>query len=57
MRPWGFGIDVVGRHRTDATPIIDAGVYQPLQQPGAEVGRRLYADIARHDQTRGRDGP
>ena len=61
VRPGRLGIDVVGRDRRDAAPVVDAGREQAVERVGIEVRRRLDAHLRR--RTRGararssRDGP
>jgi hypothetical protein len=48
-RPRPFGVHVVGRHRGDAAPVVDAGVEQQAEVV-AEVGRRLDVDLRRQHE-------
>ena len=38
VRPGRFGIDVIDSHRRYAAPVVDAGLDQPPQPPGAQIG-------------------
>ena len=57
MRPRRFGIDVIGRHRRDAAPVVDAGGDQTAERAGAEIGRRLNVHRRFEDQPRDGDSP
>ncbi len=52
-----LGIDVIGRHRRDAAPIIDAGGDQLRERAGAQIGRRLDVHARPEDQPRHGDRP
>ncbi len=54
-RPRPLGIDVIGRHRRHATPVVDARVEQQPEVV-AQVGRRLHMNVGRQQHTRQRDG-
>ncbi len=52
-RPGPLGVDVVGRDRGDAAPVVDAGMEQGCQVVG-EVRWRLHVDLGReHEPGRG----
>ena len=57
VRPGRLGVDVVGRHRRDAAPVVDAGADQLRQALGLQVGRRLDVHGRPEDQARHGDGP
>ena len=48
---------MVGGHRRDAAPVVDAGLEQPVEGGRVEVGRRLDAHRRREKQARERDRP
>ena len=56
LGPGPFGVHVVGGHRRDAAPVVDAGVEQHAEVVG-EVGRGLHVDVGRQDQAGDRDRP
>ncbi len=56
-RPRPLGIDVVGRHRRNAAPIVDAGVDQARQRAVGEIGRRLDIHRGAEQDARHRDRP
>ena len=47
-----FWIDVIGRHRRDAAPVVDACCDQLRQRAGPQVRRRLNAHARPENQTR-----
>ena len=55
--PRRLGIDVVGRHRRDAAPVVDAGLEQPREAVVGQVRRRLQRHVGRQDQARDGDRP
>ena len=55
-RPGPLGVDVVGRDRRHAAPVVDAGLEQRRQIVG-EVRRRLHVDLGRQHQPGRRNGP
>ena len=54
-RPRALGVDVVGRDRRDAAPVVDAGVEQHAEVVG-QVGRGLEVDVRGQDQAGQGDG-
>ena len=57
LRPRRFGIDVVGRHRRHAAPVVDAGRDQLGQRAAAQIGRRLDVHRRPEQHARDRDRP
>ena len=57
LRPRRFRVDVVGRHRRHAAPIVDAGPDELRQILGPQVRRRLNVDRRAEDQAGDRDRP
>ncbi len=57
LGPRRLGVDVVGRHRRDAAPVVDARLEQPRELVVGEVRRRLQRHLGRQDQPRHRDRP
>ena len=55
--PGGLGIDVVGRHRRDAAPVVDAGLEQAREAVVGEVRRGLQRHVVGQDQPRDGDRP
>ncbi len=56
-RPRRFGIHMVGRHRRDAAPVVQASADQARIDAGRQVGRRLDVHVGPEDQPRLGDGP
>ena len=48
---------MVGRHRRDAAPVVQAGADQARIDAGRQVGRRLDVHVGPEDQPRLGDGP
>ena len=57
MRPGPLGVHMIGRHRRNAAPIIDAGANEARQRVGLQVRRRLDVHGRAEDQPRDGDGP
>ncbi len=55
--PRRLGIHMVGRHRRNAAPIVQAGADQARIDAGRQVGRRLDVHVRPEDLARDSDGP
>ena len=52
MRPGRFRVDEIGCHRRYPAPVVDAGIDEPRQHAGAQVGRRLNVHLRPQHQSR-----
>ena len=52
LRPGRFRVDVIGGHRRDPAPIVDAGADEPCEGCGAQIGRGLNIHGGTQDEPR-----
>ena len=57
VRPGRLRVDEVGSHGRYAAPVVDAGIDEPRQHAGAQVGRRLDVHLRAQHQPRRGDRP